>query len=340
MPQNKELLPRPYYLNMVCFTKQSKNNVWGDIFVLFVLPLMCYLVRIQYILYTTSTPPTDYGSGAMFDKIAPRYDMINRFLSLNLDTSWRAFMVQEVLKDFDLLENDGMNTNKEDVNTIKILDLATGTADVALSLAKEIQAKAQNINVSILGVDPSANMIDIGNKKIQRYLEKSGNSIELKLQLGDARDLSEFEDSIFHRVTMAFGIRNVPERETALCEIHRVLVKAKEGTKKHSGNYGKLAILEFSEPADQVGVLGFVARFFIHNVVPLVGATLSGAPKEYVHLQNSIEEFPSPPEFVKLIEGIECSAGKRKKIGKFRLDDLHHINLGTVQLYLATPYYK
>ena len=102
---------------------------------------------------------------------------------------------------------------------------------------------------------------------------------------------------------------------------------------------GQLAILEFSEPSAEAGIMGYIARFFIRNIVPVVGAILSGAPKEYMHLQNSIKEFPSPTEFVSLMEGLDCDIenGKGQMRGNFRVDKLRHMNFGSVQLYLATP---
>jgi len=111
-----------------------------------------------------------------------------------------------------------------------------------------------------------------------------------------------------------------------LCEIHRVLVKGRQKS--------KLAILEFSEPTSDFGIMGFLARVFIRYILPVVGAVLSGAPREYMHLQNSIKDFPSPNEFVALIEGVEC--GKDEK-GSFQVENLVQMNFGSVQLYVASP---
>ena len=115
---------------------------------------------------------------------------------------------------------------------------------------------------------------------------------------------------------------HVPEREVALCEIHRLLKPS-----------GVLAILEFSEPDDSFGVLGMLARLFIRHVVPIVGGILSGAPKEYLHLQNSIKDFPTPPEFKKLMERLSC--GEEGK-GYFDMEEVMHLNFGSVQLYVGT----
>mmetsp|Transcript_23652 Transcript_23652/g.27352 ORF Transcript_23652/g.27352 Transcript_23652/m.27352 type:complete len:309 (+) Transcript_23652:166-1092(+) len=277
-------------------------------------------------------PPADHGSGSMFDLIATRYDFINRALALNLDIGWRKVMVREVTsngKIFDMKDEDG-----NDKNDVHILDLATGTADVAILLAKEydqIVSKSSGStfsggnkkNVHILGVDPSLNMITVGRQKIK----SNDLTDKIKLEIGDARELTDLPDNKFSAGTMSFGIRNVPEKEKALCEIHRVLRKD-EST--------KFAILEFSEPTAEAGIMGALAKVFIRYVVPIIGASLSGAPREYMHLQNSIKEFPSPKQFVALMEGLNCENENGGR-GTFRVDNLIHMNFGSVQLYVATP---
>jgi len=190
----------------------------------------------------------------------------------------------------------------------KILDVATGTADVSLLLAREIPTAV------IIGVDPSNNMLQVGRQKVkQQKLEK-----QIDLQLHDAQDFSKLSKNSFDAATMAFGIRNVPDREKALCEIHRVL-------KDNS----RFCILEFSEPDDNFGILGKTARMFIRYIVPFVGGILSGKPREYWHLQNSIKDFPAPRQFGELMEGLDCSTGT------FRLEDLVQMNFGSVQLYVT-----
>ncbi len=279
-------------------------------------------------------PPQDHGSGSMFDLIATRYDFINRALALNLDIGWRKVMVKEItIAVQKSIENDKMKEEEEEEkpNMIHILDLATGTADVAILLAKEyddhfktLQNNNRKKDLHILGVDPSINMITVGKEKIQTQ----NLSHIINLEIGDVRKLNLSNDK-YHAATMSFGIRNVPEKEQALCEIHRVLRK--------DGN-AKLAILEFSEPSDDAGLMGYFARLFIRYVVPSVGAVLSGKPREYMHLQNSIKDFPSPKDFVTLLEGLNCQ--HLDGTGTFRLDELKHMNFGSVQLYLATPIYK
>ena len=285
-------------------------------------------------LALTSPPPADFGSGSMFDKIAGRYDLINRALALNMDRAWRREMVAAVSSDGDLFAGGGKG--------VRVLDLATGTADVAILIAETANGEDGTTGASVLGVDPSENMISVGNGK----LEAAGLDDTVSLQVGDARGLDGLSDDSFQAATMAFGIRNIPEKEEALCEIWRVLDKGAGGS--------KLAILEFSEPGPDAGILGHVARFFIRNVVPILGAVLSGAPTEYLHLQNSIKDFPAPEKFGELMEGLKCKqiltppkrAGEevapkpKKGRGAFKLEEIRQMNFGSVQLYLATPFVK
>jgi len=285
-------------------------------------------------------PPTDFGTGSMFDHIATRYDFINRALALNLDIGWRKIMVKDVINS-SLKSNFSSDNNKNKKRKpFRVLDLATGTADVSILLAKEYSTfvtdnddsiiaddlNKRPPNLEILGIDPSENMIRVGRTKVA----DQGLDDEITLKIGDARDLKGLKDSSFHAVTMSFGIRNVPEKEKVLCEMHRVLA----GYGGESGT-GKVAILEFTEPTyAQGGVMGLAARVFIRYVVPVIGAVLSGAPREYMHLQNSIKEFPPPKEFVALMEGVQCGRGKQ---GSFQVEDVKYLNFGSVVLYLASP---
>ncbi len=281
----------------------------------FLLPVIAsILLNVIY-----QKPPTDHGKGTMFDLIATRYDFINRALALNLDIGWRKVMISEVTSHGKLFEVG---------DSVQILDLATGTADVAILTAKaykEYQSPSKN-DLTILGVDPSQNMINVGREKVKK--ENLNESITL--ELGDARNLSDLSSDQFDAATMSFGIRNVPERDTALCEIHRVLKKGKDS---------RLGILEFSEPGEEAGIMGAGARLFIRHVVPVLGAILSGAPREYMHLQNSIKEFPSPKEFAKLMEGLNCESSNGR-VGTFKVHEVLQLNFGSVQLYLASPTYR
>lgn len=260
----------------------------------FIIPLLA--LGIQRLLFAgLEAPPSDYGSGSMFDAIASRYDLINRVLAVGMDLAWRQRMVQAIRESVTGVEQP------------KILDLATGTADVALLLAKELP------NAQITGIDPSHNMLAVGRQKVQAALLSS----RISLEWADAQDLTRIDPQSFDAATMAFGIRNVPDRSKALCQIHRVLK-----------DQARFCILEFSEPDDSFGVLGIAARMFIRYVVPLTGAVLSGAPREYWHLQHSIQDFPAPPEFSRSMEQLQCPTGT------FRRDALVHMNFGSVQLYV------
>jgi len=288
---------------------------------LLLLPLLTtFIMKLLFLL-----PPSDYGTGSMFDLIATRYDFINRVLALNLDIGWRKEMVKCIISSFP-------DARKE---KIWILDLATGTADVPILLKKEYRISVANDDsipdneLQILGIDPSENMIQIGREKVL----SQGMDREVTLNIGDARALT-VKDNTFHAVTMSFGIRNIPEKEAVLCEIYRVLKKKHQ---TNSNDVGKLAILEFSEPTSDFGILGLVARGFIRHVLPLAGAVMSGAPREYLHLQNSIKDFPSPNEFVALMEGVKCGADER---GTFQVEILKQMNFGSVQLYVASPILK
>lgn len=199
------------------------------------------------------------GSGAMFDLIAGRYDGLNRVMSLGLDPVWRRKTVRSL----------GLRPGA------RVLDLATGTADVALT-ALRLHPDAQ-----VTGLDPSEGMLEIGRTK----LAAAGHGTA-KLVVGDAQALP-FEDGSFDAVTMAFGIRNVPDRAKALGEIARVLAPG-----------GRVGILELGEPRG--GVLAPLSRLYIREVVPRVGGLVSGRD-EYRYLAQSIAAFPSPKDFVAMM---------------------------------------
>lgn len=233
---------------------------------------------------TTTTSPQRDGSGAMFDAIAERYDLVNRIISLGIDQSWREKTVAAL--------------NLE--QGARVLDLATGTGDLALQIAKE--------GSYVVGLDPSANMLAIGQRKVHEAM--LGQQIELVV--GDAQAL-EFADASFDGVSIAFGIRNVPDRARALKEMARV---TKPG--------GRVAVLELSEP-ESGGLLGPLARFHVHTLVPWLGALISGAA-EYRYLQRSIAAFPSAAEFAELMQ--------EQGLQILRVEAL---TFGVCHLYVATP---
>lgn len=192
----------------------------------------------------------------MFDGIAHRYDLLNRLISLGLDGMWR----KKTVLSLELAANH------------RVLDLATGTADLAILVAR------QETTAQVVGLDPSCKMLAFGRSKI----EHCGLTHRVSLVQGDAQSLA-FADHTFDRVCMSFGIRNVPNRIQALQEIARV-------TKPD----GKVAILELAEPRG--GVLSWLARLHVHHLVPRIGGLLSGST-EYRYLQRSIAAFPSAIQF-------------------------------------------
>lgn len=231
------------------------------------------------------TALTREGSGAMFDGIAARYDLVNRVISLGIDQSWRRKTVRA------LALGPGH----------RVLDLATGTADLGLQVART------EPSVSVVGLDPSAKMLDVGREKVTR----AGLDSRVELVQGDAQALP-FADASFNSVCIAFGIRNVPDRGQALREMARV---TRPG--------GRIAILELSEPRS--GLMGVMARFHIHTVVPYVGALLSGV-KEYQYLQRSIAAFPPADEFAALMNSSNLNV-----LG------VHPLTFGVCHLYVAEP---
>lgn len=276
------------------------------------LPLLAILAH--YLLFSgIERPPTDHGQGFMFDLIASRYDRINRILAMGMDLGWRRSMVREIKDSIRSNQHSSSSssstTNNNHDDDVRILDVSTGTGDVALLLASEIP------NAFILGIDPSTRMLGVAKTKVtERNVQNQVN-----LQVLDARDLRDLPESSFHAATMAFGIRNIPERNVALCQIHRLLK-----------NNSRFCILEFSEPDGAFGVLGFTARYFIRYVIPFLGGILSGAPREYWHLQNSIKHFPSPQQFSIEIESLQCSDGE------FVVEAINQLAFGSVQIYIIT----
>jgi demethylmenaquinone methyltransferase/2-methoxy-6-polyprenyl-1,4-benzoquinol methylase len=232
-----------------------------------------------------SAAPVQNGSGAMFDAIAARYDLVNRVISLGVDQSWRKKTVRALSLG----------------PASRVLDLATGTADLALMIASRVEG------TTVVGLDPSGAMLAVGREKI----EKKGLAERISLVQGDAEALP-FPDRSFDGVSIAFGIRNVPDRARALREMARV---TKAG--------GRVAVLELSEP--RKGPLAALARFHVHTLVPHVGAFLSRAP-EYRYLERSIAAFPPAEEFGELMQ-------------QSGLDVLQIVPLtfGVCHLYVAAP---
>ncbi len=198
----------------------------------------------------------------MFDAIAGRYDFLNHLLSAGLDKRWRRRAV-------DALRLTGRET---------VLDLCTGTADLALA-ATSGQHRAKRV----VGVDFSAAMLQIGNDKVRRAGLAGRAAPAIDLVRGDATRIP-LRDATVDAATIGFGIRNVEQPGVACREIARVLRPG-----------GALVILEFSLPRSSA-LRNFYLWYF-RKILPLIGRVISKHPSAYNYLPESVEAFPSPEEF-------------------------------------------
>jgi demethylmenaquinone methyltransferase/2-methoxy-6-polyprenyl-1,4-benzoquinol methylase len=198
----------------------------------------------------------------MFDAIAGKYDFLNHLLSAGIDRRWRRLAIRSLAL-----------TGSE-----RVLDLCTGTADLAIAAA-EARPGAQRV----VGVDFSAAMLDVGRQKIRRRrLDQS-----IGLLRGDATRIPVANASV-DAVTVAFGIRNVENTVLACTEMHRVLTPG-----------GRLAILEFAIPSAPL-VRGIYLWYF-NRVLPSIGRLVSRHSAAYGYLPASVGAFASPDEFVKIL---------------------------------------
>ncbi len=218
----------------------------------------------------------------MFDQIAPTYDVLNHVLSLGIDRGWRRKVVREVARS---VQSEG---------DVRLLDVATGTGDLAIAMAKRLGLGL----VRITGVDISEGMLAVGRKKV----EAAGLAQRVKLQQGDAQKLG-FEDGAFDCVTAAFGVRNFGNLEAGLKEMCRVTKKG-----------GKCLILEFSEPRG--AIFGQIYRWYFHRVLPWMGRVVSRDKGAYSYLPRSVGEFPTPEKFSEMmLEGGFSGVDVRKLTG-------------------------
>ncbi len=210
----------------------------------------------------------------MFDRISPKYDALNHLLSFNIDKVWRKKTAKAVAKS----------------QPKTILDLATGTADLAIAVAK------RNPHAHLIGMDISEKMLNIGKAKVaQRKME---NQIELRL--GDAAALP-FENDSFDAVTVAFGVRNFEDLYEGLSEISRVL---KPG--------GQAVILEFSMP--EKFPVKQLYRFYFKRLLPFIGKIISKDNNAYSYLPDSVEKFPKPDTFSKSLASFGLGKCKTKRL--------------------------
>ena len=204
---------------------------------------------------------SDSPIAKMFDRISPKYDRLNHLLSFNIDKTWRKKTAKAVAKS----------------QPKTILDLATGTADLAIALAK------YNPQAHIIGVDISEKMLEIGKAKIA----KQGLDNQIDLRLGDAAALP-FESQFFDAVTVAFGVRNFENLQQGLSEICRVLKPN-----------GQVYILEFSMP--ERFPIKQAYRLYFKQILPKIGKQVSKDDWAYSYLPESVERFPKPAAFLQTL---------------------------------------
>jgi demethylmenaquinone methyltransferase/2-methoxy-6-polyprenyl-1,4-benzoquinol methylase len=203
----------------------------------------------------------------MFDAIAPRYDFLNHVLSAGIDRRWRRRMIAS-------LRLTGRET---------LVDVCTGTADVALEARRGAGARLSGTAARVVGVDFAAAMLALGLRKVR----SAGEDRHIALVRGDALRIP-VADACADAATVAFGVRNVAAADVACRELARVLRPR-----------GRLAILEFGVPS--VPGLRALYRWYFSNVLPAIGRFVSGHQGAYSYLPASVGAFPAPAEFAALL---------------------------------------
>lgn len=198
----------------------------------------------------------------MFNSIAGRYDLLNHFLSAGIDVGWRKKAINEL----------------KNIHPKKILDVATGTADLALLAEKKLKPEL------IVGIDIADAMLKIGCEKIT----KSGLSDKIILESGDSETI-KYADNSFDAVTVAFGVRNFQNLEKGLTEMQRVL---KPG--------GKAVILEFSKPK-ATGFKSFY-KLYMKTIAPGFAGIISKNKDAYTYLGESVHAFPEREDFISIMQ--------------------------------------
>lgn len=198
----------------------------------------------------------------MFDRIAPRYDLLNHTLSFNIDRLWRRRVVRILRRR----------------NPERILDLATGTGDLAIDLVRGIPG------VRVTAVDLSEGMLDVARRKVAAR----GLGDRIELVQGDAERLV-LPDAAVDAATVAFGVRNFGDLEAGLGELARTIRPG-----------GTVAILEFSRPRNPL--FRALYEFYTGRILPRIGGAVSRDRKAYEYLPASVGEFPAPEAFMGLME--------------------------------------
>jgi len=197
----------------------------------------------------------------MFNNIAGRYDFLNHFLSMGIDRGWRKKAIAAVAQ----------------IKPLSILDVATGTGDMAIAAAKSIQPG------KIVGVDIADQMLEVGRKKIARQ----NLSQIISLQTGDSEAMP-FATGEFDAVMCAYGVRNFEHLEIGLKEMNRVLRPG-----------GKVVILEFSHPAEFP--VKQLYKFYFRYILPTLGKLVSKHSKAYTYLPESVMAFPEGERFCEIL---------------------------------------
>jgi len=219
----------------------------------------------------------------MFDNIAPKYDLLNHVLSMKVDVLWRNILVKWMKQD----------------NPKEVLDVATGTGDLAIAVEKGTDAK-------VVGLDLSQQMLNVGVIKIKK-LNLDG---KISMQKGDAENLP-FEDNRFDAVSVAFGVRNFENLTKGLAELRRVVKENKS-----------VYILEFSK------VEGFLAPFYMFyfkNILPAIGRLVSKDNRAYTYLPDSVNVFPYGEKMKQILMDTGFKNVEYKKL-----------SLGIATIYKAT----
>ena len=208
----------------------------------------------------------------MFDNIAPKYDLLNHVLSMKIDVLWRNTLVKWMNKD----------------EPKEVLDVATGTADLAIAVQKETGAK-------VIGLDLSQLMLNVGIDKIKKLKLHD----QISMEKGDAENL-RFESNKFDSVCVAFGVRNFENLEAGLAELRRVVKENKS-----------VYILEFSKVE---GFLGPFYQFYFKNILPQIGRLVSKDNRAYTYLPDSVNAFPYGDKMKNILLNIGFKSVEFKKL--------------------------
>lgn len=201
-------------------------------------------------------------SWKIFDDIAPTYDLLNHFLSLGIDVLWRKKFIK----------------NLPNKSNLAAYDLATGTGDVALTLASDPKV------TKITGIDLSVEMLEYGKKKVL----KNNLQNTVSMEEGDGVTIPK-EDNSADVVTVAFGIRNFPDPQQSLINMVRVLRPG-----------GRAMVMEFSLPKNPIIKFGYLLYF--RHILPAIGNALSKNKDAYTYLNESVEDFPYGEKFTDMMK--------------------------------------